>query len=63
MAAFKELAKTARLEGLDGPPSKSAGEALAKFIIKDMYAKAVQGQSVDAVVLDAEKQLKEIYGK
>ena len=41
---FRELNKINRLEGYSGPPTPSAAEAVSKYILVDMYAKAVTKQ-------------------
>ena len=40
---FKDIPRTGRLMGYAGPPGQAAAEAQTKYIIVDMYAKAVQG--------------------
>jgi multiple sugar transport system substrate-binding protein len=63
MLEFKRVAPTAHTEGFPAKPSKASGEAILKFIIKDMFAKAISGESTDSAVTWAEGQLKEIYAK
>jgi multiple sugar transport system substrate-binding protein len=41
---FKDLNKLNRLEGFAGPPSPAAAEAVSKYILVDMFAKACTGQ-------------------
>lgn len=41
---FRELNKLNRLAGWEGPPTPAVAEALQKFIIVDMFAKAATGQ-------------------
>ena len=41
---FKDLNKLNRLEGYSGPPTEAAAEAVYKYILVDMYAKAVTKQ-------------------
>lgn len=41
---FRELNKLNRLEGYAGPPTPAAAEAVSKYILVDMYAKACTGQ-------------------
>jgi len=62
MALFKDAAATARATGYAGRPTQKAAEALNKYIIVDMYAKAVQGMPAEAAVAWAESELKKVYG-
>ena len=45
-----------------GPPNAKAQEVLSKYIITDMYAKAVQGMPAEESVKWAESELKKVYG-
>ena len=47
--------------GHAGPPTAKATEAYTKYIITDMYAKAVQGTPPAEAVKWAEGELKKIY--
>ena len=49
MAPFKVAAKLGQAPGFAGPPNAKAAEALSKYIITDMYAKAVQGMPAEDV--------------
>jgi multiple sugar transport system substrate-binding protein len=42
---FHDLPKTARLAGYAGPPDRRSAEAVTKYIVVDMYAKAIQGMA------------------
>ena len=44
-----------------GPATAKATEAYTKYIVTDMYAKAVQGMSAEDAVKWAEAELKKIY--
>jgi multiple sugar transport system substrate-binding protein len=48
--------------GYAGPPSQQAAEAQTKYIIVDMYAKAVQGMAAEDAVKWAHGELVKIYG-
>ena len=61
MAPFKVAAKLGQAPGHAGPPNAKAAEALSKYIITDMYAKAVQGMPAEDVVKWADAELKKIY--
>jgi multiple sugar transport system substrate-binding protein len=50
-----------RAFGYPGPASAKATEVYTKYIIVDMYAKAVQGTKAEDAVKWAESELKKIY--
>src|SRR5712692_2753341 len=58
---FRTAARTTRLFGFAGPSTAKATEAFTKYIITDMYAKAVQGMKAEDAVKWAEGELKKIY--
>ncbi|HJU16694.1 MAG TPA: extracellular solute-binding protein [Stellaceae bacterium] len=59
---FRDLPLAGRLPGYAGPPDRAAAEVQTKYIIIDMYAKAVQGSlSPEDAVKWAEGELKGIY--
>ena len=58
---FKDIGTYARTLGWPGPPNQKAGLAWSKFIIVDMFARAIQGDSPAAAVAWAETELKSIY--
>ena len=62
MLPYKDAARLGRAPGFAGPPNAKAAEAQTKYIITDMYAKAIQGMAPDASVKWAEGELKKIYG-
>ena len=47
--------------GYAGPPNRAAAEVVTKYIIVDMYAKAVQGMPPDDAVKWAHQELVKIY--
>ena len=53
---------SARTPGYAGPANAKSAEVLSKYIITDMYAKAVQGTSAEDAVKWAESELKKVYG-
>ena len=61
MAPFKVAARLGQAPGYAGPPNAKAAEGLTKYIITDMYAKAVQGMPAEEAVKWAEAELKKIY--
>jgi multiple sugar transport system substrate-binding protein len=50
MLPFRTAARAGRLPGFAGPPDRRAAEVFSKYIITDMYAKAVQGMSAEDAV-------------
>ena len=58
---FRTAARTTRIFGYAGPSSAKATEVFSKYIITDMYAKAVQGMNPEDAVGWAASQLKGIY--
>jgi multiple sugar transport system substrate-binding protein len=58
---FKVAARLGQSPGYAGPPNQKAGEVLSKYIIVDMYAKAVQGMPAEDAVKWAEGELKKVY--
>ena len=61
MAPFKNVPVTGRLTGYAGKPSQRAAEVQTKYIIVDMYAKAIQGMPAEASVKAAHDELVKIY--
>jgi multiple sugar transport system substrate-binding protein len=58
---FRTAARGSRMIGYAGPANGKATEAYSKYVITDMYAKAVQGMAPAAAVRWATKELKQIY--
>jgi multiple sugar transport system substrate-binding protein len=61
LRAFRAGARASRLFGWAGPANARASEAWSKYIITDMYAKAVQGMAPDAAVAWAADELRKVY--
>ncbi len=61
MKGYRTAARASRMFGYPGPSSARATEAYSKYIIVDMYAKAVQGMAPEAAVRWAEAEMKKIY--
>jgi multiple sugar transport system substrate-binding protein len=61
MLPFKSAARTGRFAGHAGPSSRKAAEVLTKYILTDMYAKAVQGMAPEEAVKAAHAELVKIY--
>jgi multiple sugar transport system substrate-binding protein len=62
MLPFRSAARTGRFAGYAGPSGRNAAEALTKYILTDMYAKAVQGMAPEEAVKAAHAELVKIYG-
>jgi multiple sugar transport system substrate-binding protein len=58
---FKDVPRAGRLAGYAGPPGRASAEAITKYIIVDMYAKAVQGMPAEDAVKGAHEELVKIY--
>jgi len=61
LTPFREIPETGRLMGYGGPPRRASAEAQTKYIIVDMYAKAVQGMAAEDAVQWAHGELVKIY--
>jgi multiple sugar transport system substrate-binding protein len=58
---FRDLPNVGRLVGYAGPPGRAAAEAVTKYIIVDMYTKAVQGMPAEDAVKWAHEELMKVY--
>ncbi|MGH7401762.1 MAG: ABC transporter substrate-binding protein [Candidatus Rokuibacteriota bacterium] len=58
---FRTAGRDTRIFGYEGPASAKATEAFSKYIVVDMYAKAVQGMKPEDAVKWAAGELKKIY--
>ena len=61
LSPFKDLPRTGRLVGYAGPPNRKAAEVVTKYVIVDMYAKAIQGAAPQDAVKWAHDELVKIY--
>ena len=61
MTPYKVAGRLGRTPGYAGPADAKAAEVLSKYIITDMYAKAVQGMPAEEAVKWAEGELKKVY--
>jgi ABC-type glycerol-3-phosphate transport system substrate-binding protein len=59
---FKKIPVTGRLTGYAGPPTQKAAEVQTKYIIVDMYAKAIQGMPAEDSVKLAHDECVKVYG-
>ena len=60
-AVFRSAARSGRFAGYAGPANRKAAEAISKYILVDMYAKAVQGMPAEDAVKSAHGELVKIY--
>ncbi len=58
---FRNAAQNTRIFGYAGPSTAKATEAFSKYIIVDMFAKAVQGMAPEEAVKWADCELRKIY--
>jgi multiple sugar transport system substrate-binding protein len=61
MVPFQKAGRSGQFPGYAGPADRKAGEVLSKYVIIDMYAKAVQGMSAEDAVKWATGELQKIY--
>jgi multiple sugar transport system substrate-binding protein len=61
MAPFRTVARGAQFPGYAGPADRRAAEALSKYIIIDMYAKAIQGMAAEDAVQWATSEVQKVY--
>ena len=61
LTPFKDVPAGGRLVGYAGPPNRQSAEAVTKYIIVDMYAKAIQGMAPEEAVKWAHDELVKIY--
>ena len=62
MAPYRVAPRLGRVYGHAGPAGRKAAEVLSKYIIVDMYAKAVQGMSAEDAVKWADGEVRKVYG-
>ena len=58
---FKDLGNLGRAIGHPGPPSRNAAEALSKYLIVDVFARAVQGETPKKAIAWGVNELRKIY--
>ncbi len=63
LETIKQIPKYVRMPGYPAPPSRPAAEAMVKFVVVNMFARACKGMSTAETIKIAEAELKEIYGK
>ncbi|MGQ9694244.1 MAG: hypothetical protein ACUVWV_05820 [Thermodesulfobacteriota bacterium] len=63
LETIRQIPKYVRMPGYPASPSRPAAEAMVKFVIVNMFARACKGMSTSETIKIAESELKEIYGK
>ena len=58
---FRDIPPFGRLPGYAGPPNRKAAEVVTKYIITDMYAKAIQDMPAEAAVQWAHDEIVKAY--
>ena len=58
---FHDLPSKGRLAGWAGPPDRRSAEVVSKYIIVDMYAKAIQGMPAEDAAKWAHGELAKVY--
>ena len=58
---FQDLPATAGWSGYAGPPDRKAAEVVSKYIIVDMYAKAIQGMPAEDAAKWAHGEVAKVY--
>ena len=62
MLPFKTVGEiSTRYAGYAGPSGRAAAEGVTKYVITDMYAKAIQGMAPEEAVKWAHGELAKIY--
>ena len=59
---FSTNAKFGRSYGYAGPWNRPSAEVKEKYIVVDMFARAVQGEDPQAITAWAQKELQNVYG-
>jgi len=62
IAIYATNPRYGRSAGYAGPWNRQSGEAQEKYIIVDMFARAVQGDDPDEIVAAAKQELENVYG-
>jgi multiple sugar transport system substrate-binding protein len=61
ITVFRDVPKYGRTMGYAGPHDRKSSEVQAKYIITDMYARSVKGESAKDALAWAENELKLVY--
>ena len=58
---FHDLPSKGQLAGYAGPPDRRSGEVVSKYIVVDMYAKAIQGMPAEDAAKWAHGEVAKVY--
>ena len=58
---FHDLPSKGRLAGYAGPPDRRSAEVVSKYIVVDMYAKAIQGMAAEDAAKWAHGEVAKVY--
>jgi multiple sugar transport system substrate-binding protein len=58
---FRDIPPFGRLAGYAGPPNRKAAEVVSKYIVTDMYAKAIQGMAAEEAAKWAHAEVVKAY--
>lgn len=59
---YRDSVQYGRWPGWPAQPGRAASEAISRYIIVDMFAKAAQGTAPKDAIANAESELKKVYG-
>ena len=59
---FRTAGKIARALGYEGQPTGRTNEVFAKYVVVNMFSRAVQGTTPEESVKRAEAEMNQIYG-
>ncbi|MDH3662308.1 MAG: extracellular solute-binding protein [Alphaproteobacteria bacterium] len=62
LTIYRDNPKYGRTSGYAGPWNRASGEAQEKYIIVDMFARAVQGEDPETAAAWAQQELENVYG-
>jgi multiple sugar transport system substrate-binding protein len=63
LAIVRQIPKYVRMPGYPASPSRAAAEAMVKYVVVNMFARACKGTPTAETIRIAESELKEIYAK
>ncbi len=62
LTIYRDNPKYGRTSGFAGPWNRASGEVQEKYIIVDMFARAVQGEDPEVAAAWAQQELENVYG-
>jgi multiple sugar transport system substrate-binding protein len=61
LTPFRDVPAQGRLVGYAGPPDRRSAEVVSKYIVVDMYAKAIQGMAPEEAAKWAHSEIAKVY--